>query len=246
MKVLVLAGTSEARQIAAGLAEMLGIEPLVSLAGATRTPAKMPCPTRVGGFGGKEGFRKFMREQRFDAVIDATHPFADRMSATAAEICAEMAVPHVQVLRPEWQPDSADHWVMVDHEEQVADLVPDGATVFLATGRQTLASFSNLQHCELICRQIDPPSEPFPFANGRFLVGRPPFSVEDEKNLFRDLGVDWLVVKNSGANASRSKLDAARALGLPVAMINRPAQPDCDQYGSVREVLEWVAERAQK
>ncbi|MFO8126246.1 precorrin-6A/cobalt-precorrin-6A reductase, partial [Yoonia sp.] len=100
--------------------------------------------------------------------------------------------------------------------------------------------FSNLQGREVICRQIDPPEKPFPFAGGRYLVGRPPFSVEDEVALFQDLGIDVLVVKNAGGAPSRTKLTAARQLGIPVLMIARPAQGNWPVVATVEDALSWV------
>ena len=112
--------------------------------------------------------------------------------------------------------------------------------MFLATGRQTLERLSGLEGRRVICRQIDPPEGPFPFPNGRYLVGRPPFSVADETKLFEELGVDWLVVKNAGGSLSRTKLDAARALGIDVAMIARPPQPDALRVETVAAAMAWV------
>jgi precorrin-6A/cobalt-precorrin-6A reductase len=242
MRLLLLAGTSDARRIAQGLAET-DVTTIASLAGLTRQPIDLPCETRVGGFGGQDGFRLYLQTANIDAVVDATHPFAARMSQTAATICKALNIPHVQMLRPEWQPEPGDSWTEVASEAEVAALVPRGATVFLATGRQTLKCYGNMTGRRLICRQIDPPDHPFPFPGGEFLVGRPPFSVQDEVNLFQNLGVDWLVVKNSGGQASHSKLEAARLLGIPVAMIKRPTQPDCTRLSRVPEVLDWVARR---
>jgi precorrin-6A/cobalt-precorrin-6A reductase len=240
MKLLLLAGTGDARRIAAGLHGVKGLELVASLAGATRQPAELACETRVGGFGGVAGFRDYLRAENIHAVLDATHPFAAVMSQTAALVCRELALSHVQMLRPAWQAQAGDNWVELANEAEAAAHIPVGATVFLATGRQTLPAFANLEGRRLICRQIDPPNGPFPFANGRFLVGRPPFSVEDEVALFRDLRIDWLVVKNSGAEAARSKLDAARELGLKVAMLRRPKQPDCARVERVEQALGWV------
>ena len=239
MKVLLLAGTAEARDLAAEMAAA-GVEGVASLAGAVRRPAMPELPTRVGGFGGAEGFADYLQEERIDAVIDATHPFAHRISARSRRVCSDLGVPYLQLLRPPWQARQGDDWREVDREEDVTDLIPSGATVFLATGRQTLERFAGLEGCEVIARQIDPPEGPFPFPGGRFLVGRPPFSVKDEMDLFRDLGVDWLVVKNAGGLPSRSKLDAARVLGIPVAMIRRPPQPPGEKVETVEEVRAWL------
>ena len=240
MTLLLLAGTGEAQQIARGLSAR-GVTAIASLAGATRAPRDTGLPTRIGGFGSGEGFRAYMHEQGITAVLDATHPFAVRISARTARICAEVGVPYCQVLRAPWQPEASDHWTLIRDEEAAADHVAPGATVFLATGRQTLERFANLASCRLICRLIDPPDRPFPFPNGEFLVGRPPFSVAQEKALFTRLGVEWLIVKNAGGAASQTKLVAARELGIRVAMIARPAQPDMPRVETVEQALDWVS-----
>jgi len=243
VRLLLLAGTAEARELAGRLAGVPGLALTASLAGATRQPAPLPCETRIGGFGGRAAFRAFLSERGFDAVIDATHPFAARMSHRAAETCRALGIAHLQILRRQWHPEPGDRWHECTAAADVAPLVAPGQLVFLATGRQLLADFGNLAHARLICRQIDPPDTPFPFPNGRFLTGRAPFSVADELRLFRALGVDWLVVKNSGGAASRPKLLAARALGLPVAMIRRPPQPDCARATDVAGALDWLRAR---
>jgi precorrin-6A/cobalt-precorrin-6A reductase len=239
MTLLLLSGTGEAIAIAQALRD--GPLPVIaSLAGATRLPREMAVPTRAGGFGGDEGFRAYLREAGITAVLDATHPFAARISLRSARICHEENLPYCQLLRPEWQQQEGDRWTMIESEEAAAEHIAPSATVFLATGRQTLDRFENLSVCRLICRQIDPPDREFPFANGEFLVGRPPFSVEEEVGLFRKLKIDWLVVKNAGGEAPRSKLVAARQLGLRVAMINRPKQPQGLKVTSVQAALDWV------
>jgi precorrin-6A/cobalt-precorrin-6A reductase len=239
MTLLLLAGTGEAQRIARGLAER-GIPAVASLAGATRVPAPTGLPTRIGGFGGEAGFRDYLREAGITAVLDATHPFAIRITERTVRLCAEAGIPYCQVLRPAWVPEPGDNWVMLDREEEAAQHIAPGATVFLATGRQTLERFANLSSCRLICRQIDPPEGPFPFPNGEFRVGRPPFSVEDEVKLFDALGVDWLIAKNAGGEVPRTKLVAARQLGIRVAMINRPAQPAATRVETVEQALAWV------
>lgn len=239
MTLLLLAGTTEAQQIARALAEK-GVASIASLAGATRAPRATGLPTRVGGFGGDEGFRAYLKEEAITAILDATHPFANRISTRTARIAAEEGIPFCQVLRPKWSPEVGDRWVSLTSEEEAAQHITPGSTVFLATGRSTLDRFANLSGCRLICRQIDPPDRPFPFPNGEYLVGRPPFSVEEEVDLFKRLRVDWLVVKNAGGEAPRSKLVAARLLGIPVVMIERPKPPEATRVASVAQALDWV------
>ena len=242
MTVLLLAGTREAKALATQLANQ-GVPAVASLAGATRAPDDLGIPTRLGGFGGEAGFRAYLQNAGITRVVDATHPFAHRITARTARVCAEMGLLYLLLLRPEWKPEDEDRWTFIDREEEAAKYITPGQTVFLGTGRQTLEKFANLKGCEVICRQIDPPTGPFPFEGGRYLIGRPPFPVADEKALFQDLGVDWLVVKNAGGTLSKTKLTAARELGIPVLMINRPPPPEAEIVESVEAALDWVLKR---
>jgi len=237
--LLLLAGTGEAQEIARGLAA-LGSPAIASLAGATRSPRGFPLPLRVGGFGGAEGFGTYLEAEGITAVLDATHPFAARISARTHAICTKHHMPYAQILRPPWLPGPGDRWTLINAEEEAPAHIPEGATVFLATGRQTLERFACLTGRRLYCRQIDPPEGPFPFEGGEFLIGRPPFSTTDEIALFKRLRIDWLVVKNAGGAPSATKLEAARALGLPVLMINRPAPTPGPVLHNAEEALEWV------
>lgn len=239
MTVLVLAGTSEGKEIATSLAT-LGIKAVASLAGATRSPKSLDLPTRVGGFGGEDGFLAFLNDEKITAVIDATHPFAAIITERTARICKDIGMPYLQVLRPAWSAQAGDNWTEIAREEDAAAFIPQGATVFLGTGRQTLDRFSGLEGRRVICRQIDPPTAPFPFEGGEFLIGRPPFPVAREKALFQALGVEWIVVKNAGGDASATKLTAARDLGIPVLMIARPVMPDAPRVEKVAGAVNWA------
>lgn len=240
MTVLLLAGTGDARLIAEGLAQR-GVAVIASLAGVTQRARPLPAPTRCGGFGGQAGFEAWLDSAGITAVLDATHPFAERITRRTAQVCAVRGIPYLYHLRPAWQPEEGDDWREIAREEEAAALIPPGSTVFLGTGRQTLHRFANLQGRRVICRQIDPPTAPFPFDGGEFLIGRPPFPVPRERDLFAALGIDWIVVKNAGGEASRTKLTAARELGIPVLMIRRPPPPDAPVTDSVDAAIAWAA-----
>jgi len=240
MTLLLLAGTGDAKRIAWGLVER-NVRAVASLAGRTRSPEPLPLPLRTGGFGGEEGFRTYLAEAGITAVLDATHPFADDITTRTARVCGDLGLPYLCFLRPGWQPQEGDTWTEIAREEDAADHITIGQTVFLGTGRQTLARFANLEGCRVLCRQIDPPTAPFPFEGGEFLIGRPPFPVEREKALFTALGVDWLVVKNAGGALSVTKLTAARDLGIPVLMLRRPDPPVAEVVSDVAAALDWAA-----
>lgn len=246
MTLLLLAGTGEARRIAWGLMDS-GVKVIASLAGATRQPDPLPVTTRVGGFGGEAGFRDYIAQNKISAVLDATHPFAEAITERTARVCADLGLPYSLVVRTEWSAQDGDQWIHVDSPQDVAAHVPSDAVVFLATGRQTLAQYANLEGRRVLARMIDPPRAPFPFEGGEFVIGRPPFSLKSEVALFEALGVTHLVVKNAGGVGGRAKLDAARALGLPVVMIKRPDLPDVGDEAmltSPQEAVLWVAAQA--
>ena len=239
MTLLILGGTAEAK-ILAELVAKSGIRATLSLAGVTRAPVPMALPTRVGGFGGADGFRNYVEHKNITAILDATHPFAARITDRTATIAADLGLPYAHLLRPEWTPKAGDNWTMIDREQDAAQHIEMGSTVFLGTGRQTLDQFKNLEGCRVICRQIDPPTAPFPFEGGEFLIGRPPFRVEREREIFSQLGIDVMVVKNAGGAASYTKLEAARDLQIPVLMIRRPKMPLATRFKTVEAALNWI------
>lgn len=240
MTILLLAGSGEAKSIAWAL-KARGIDVIASLAGATRAPLSLPVTTRIGGFGGEDGFRTYLEGAGITAVLDATHPFADQITKRTARVCAELGMPYLYCCRPGWTAEKGDLWTYIADEAEAASHIPIGANVFLGTGRQTLHRFANLEGRRVICRQIDPPTEPFPFEGGEFLIGRPPFPVEQEKELFKRLLIDWIVVKDAGGAPSRTKLTAAGDVGIPVLMIKRPDPPDAPIVETVDEAVAWAA-----
>ena len=239
-RLLLLAGTAEARQVAADLAGEPGMDVVASLAGVTRAPKDLGVPTRVGGFGGRAGFRDWLAREKVTAVLDATHPFAAEISMRGADVCSELGMPYLQLLRPPWLPGEGDRWVFLGRAQEAAERVPRDAAVLLAAGPRELESFRGLEGRTVFCRRIDPPATPFPFPCGRYIVGRPGRSAAEERRLFERLGIDWLVARNSGGDASRAKLDAAREMGLRVAMIRRPPQPEAPKARTAAEAVAWA------
>nr|WP_208103267.1 precorrin-6A/cobalt-precorrin-6A reductase [Rubellimicrobium sp. CFH 75288] len=218
---MLLAGTAEARRLAHALAEA-GLPAVASLAGATRDPAPLALPVRHGGFGGDEGFAAFLDAHPVRAVIDATHPFAARITARTHRICAARALPLLRLERPGWGEGPGRR--LVASEAEAAALIPPDAVVFLATGRGSLPAWSGLRAARVHLRVIDPPDRPFPFPGG-WEVGRPPFDAAAEAGTFRRLGVTHLVAKDSGGPEGWPKIEAARALGIPVLLLRRPPLP---------------------
>ncbi|WP_451985769.1 cobalt-precorrin-6A reductase [Azospirillum endophyticum] len=241
VKALILGGTTEATALAKRLAGHPRIDARVSLAGRTRNPVLPPLPTRVGGFGGVEGLADYLRAEGIDAVIDATHPFAAQISANAATACARAGVPLRLLTRPAWMAGPGDHWIGVPDMDAAALALRDlGETVFLTIGRQEVAAFEAVPDKRYLIRAVDPP-EPMPdLPRMSLILDRGPFTVKGELALMRGQGVEVVVSKNSGGRATDAKLEAARELGLPVVMVERPAGNGVAELHDVDEAVGWL------
>lgn len=238
--MLLLAGSGEARQIAEGLAARSDFRVTASLLYPERNAGPLPVPARMGPFGGDAAFRTYLRDQHITSVLDATHPFAHRVSARTAAICADLDVPYARMLRPPWTAGLGDNWHEVASEAAACRLVQPGERVFTTTGSATLQGFSAFPGAELFVRQIRTWSAPADMPFVRLEPGDGPFSLEDEAATFERLRIDRLIVKNSGGAPSRTKLDAARQLKLPVLLIARPPQPEALHFSTVQEALNWT------
>lgn len=239
-RVLILGGTAEARALAAELAADPGVRVVSSLAGRVTNPRLPVGEVREGGFGGPEGLAAWLAAEGIDAVVDATHPFAARMTASAAVVSASTGVPLLVLRRPGWQEGPGDAWQRVGSLRDAADLLTGSVRVFLTTGRRSLPVFSGLAGVWLLARSVDPPEPPVP-ANVHVLLDRGPYTVEGELALIREHRLDVLVTKDSGGQLTTAKLTAARRLGLPVIMVNRPPLPtDVRLVDTVAAAVEWV------
>lgn len=238
-RVLILGGTGEARALARELAGRPGLHVTSSLAGRVRRPQLPPGDVRVGGFGGADGLADWLRRERVRAVVDATHPFARTITDNAVRAARRAGCPMLVLRRPAWEPGPGDDWRPVPSMPAAAALLPElGERVFLTTGRQGLAHFAELD-LHFLVRAVDPPEPPLP-PRTSVLLARGPFSVDDELALLREHRIDVLVSKNSGGSMTSAKLTAARELGLPVVMVQRPPQPDAPSAGTVDQAVAWL------
>jgi precorrin-6A/cobalt-precorrin-6A reductase len=237
MRILLLGGTSEARALAARLHP--DAEVISSLAGRVPDPALPVGEVRIGGFGGVDGLRNWLRESVVDAVVDATHPFAATITANAAAACAELGVPHLLLARPAWPSGDA---IMVTSDMQAAKVVAEQgfSRVLLTTGRTGTAAFRDADAWFLIRAVTAPDADALP-AHHQILLSRGPYRYEGELELLREHRIDALVTKNSGGAMTRPKLDAAAALSIPVVMVERPAlPPGVRTVTTVDDAVAWV------
>lgn len=226
--------------MARALAEA-GMEAVYSYAGRTEAPVTQPLPVRVGGFGGIEGLALYLQTEAITHVIDATHPFAARMSGNAVAACRETGTPLIALERRPWQAEAGDRWTHVpDLDTAVTALGQTPRRVFLAIGRQNLASFARAPQHHYLLRLVDPPTEGLPLPDTRAIIARGPFTVEGDLALLQEHRTQVIVAKNAGGAGAEAKLTAARELGLPVILIDRPAVPDRPVARRVAEVMAWL------
>jgi precorrin-6A/cobalt-precorrin-6A reductase len=241
MHVLILGGTTEARQLAEQLHTT--VRTTTSLAGRVAAPRLPAGDVRIGGFGGAGGLAQWLREHDVDALIDATHPFAGTISFNAAAAAAEAHVPLLALRRPGWVAAEGDDWHPADSLEQAAAALPAlGRRVFLTTGRMGLAAFAHLDNLWFLMRSVDAPEPPYP-PRMEVLLDRGPFTLDGERELLRRHRIDVLVTKDSGGAATAPKLTAAREAGLPVVVVRRPPVPEgVPVAASPDEAAAWLAQ----
>jgi len=238
--LLILGGTTEANALAKAVVGQ-GIRATYSYAGRVDNPRAQPLPVRVGGFGGIEGLARYLRDHAITHVVDATHPFAAQMSQNAVAACRDTQVPLAALTRPAWRAQTGDRWRHVPDIDGAVDVLSGQAQrVFLAVGRMHLEDFSAQPQHHYLLRLVDEPKA-LPLPHCDVVVSRGPFTEADDRALMQRHGTDLVVSKNAGGTGARAKLDAARALGLPVLMIDRPVLPKRTELSSVTQVLDWLA-----
>src|SRR4051812_6767560 len=207
MTVLILGGTQEARELKA----QLGDRAILSLA-------------RDGGFGGPAGLKRYVEDHAIEAIIDATHPFATRISANATHA----GVPLMRLERPPFDADAP-------YVDSLADLdLPDDARVFLTTGHQGIEVLQDHPAFFLVRALSEPPILP---PRHELVIARGPFALAGELELIDRHRLTHLVSKDSGG--PDAKLRAAKERGLAIVLVRRPPKPG-PSVATVAEALRWL------
>ena len=239
--LLILGGTAEASALAKRVAETK-MSAVYSYAGRVAHPDAQPLPVRIGGFGGFDGLSDYLRREEITHVIDATHPFANRISRNAIAACASVDLPLIALVRASWTAADGDRWTHVaDMQSAVQATDKPAERVFLAIGRQEVAGFAAMPQHSYLLRFVDKPDKPPPLPDHHVLVARGPFDLAEDLALLKEHRIDLVVSKNAGGTGARAKIDAARKLGLPVLMIDRPALPKRHEVATVDAVMDWLA-----
>jgi precorrin-6A/cobalt-precorrin-6A reductase len=240
-RILILGGTTEARLLGERLAKRRDLDVTLSLAGRTAAPVPHAVPVRVGGFGGADGLADYVVTQQIDALIDATHPYATVISENAIAAAGKTGVAFLALRRPAWSRVDGDNWTEVDDTTAaVHALGAPPRRVFVALGRNDLAPFTTApQHFYLI-RSVDPVDPPLPLPQVAYITARGPFSEAQDHALMVEHDIDVVISKNSGGNAAYGKIAAARALGIDVVMLRRPAAPDAAAVETIDDAIAWL------
>jgi precorrin-6A/cobalt-precorrin-6A reductase len=240
-RILILGGTTEAREFAQAVAVRGDLETTLSLAGRTAAPLPQSVPVRRGGFGGIAGLAEYMREQQVSALVDATHPYAARISAHALIAASQTNTPMITLSRPPWRAVAGDQWTEVHSVQEAVDaLGRKPRHVFLALGRQELAHFAAAPQHHYWIRSVDPVEPALAVPHAQYILARGPFEEDQERTLFLAHAIDVLVAKNSGGRATYGKIAAARMLGIPVMLLRRPPETAAPQVASVGAAIEWL------
>ena len=235
MKILILGGTEEARLLAAQLVK-LGHEVTTSLAGRTSEPLLPTGNVRVGGFGGGDGLGNYLLSERFDQIVDATHPYAEEIKRSAVRAAELAGLRLIRLTRPGWAEPHYAFWKHVASAEEAAEVLPKGARALLTVGHRKLEPYLKRTDCSFVVRSIEPPERELP-VNATSLLARPPFFFNGELALLQDQGITHLICKNSGGAQTEAKLQAALRLRLPVFMIARPELPPAYEVPTVGRAL---------
>jgi precorrin-6A/cobalt-precorrin-6A reductase len=244
MRVLILGGTMEARQLAERLAERADLTVTLSLAGRTTASAPQPVPVRVGGFGGTEGLAAYLRNHRIDILVDATHPYAAAMAANAAAAAPRAGVALLALRRAGWTPVPGDRWIEAADAAQAVQALGDiPRCVLLALGRKAIEPFANAPQHRYLVRSVEAIMPPLSVPHAVYITGRGPFAEADERALIERHRIEVIVAKNSGGPATYGKIAAARALRLPVIMLRRPSLPAVAAVATVGDAVAWLDHR---
>src|SRR6185503_19024697 len=205
LKVLILGGTNEARRLADRLAGDDRFEALLSFAGRTEDMLLPATAYRVGGFGGADGLAAFLERERFAALIDATHPFAARISANAVEAARRLELPVMRLERRAWQAQPGDRFVRVFQMIEAARAIgAEPRRVLLTIGRQEVGAFKAAPQHDYLIRAINAFDPELPRA--RLILERGPFELARELELLGRERIEVLVSKNSGTSATYAKI----------------------------------------
>jgi precorrin-6x reductase len=236
--ILLLSGTSEGRLLSARLraAGMPFVASVTTPEARQLFAATAPAPEVLVTRFSADALALLLRERRVGAILDATHPFAQRISELAIQAAAQAHIPYVRYERPTTLlADAPVHRACAevirapDMETAAQICLERGSRVFLTTGTKTLPMFHQVMACKWVMARVLPTMASLSQAlqaglpPAQILALRGPFSQPLERAILQEYRIDLLVTKDSGAAGGvDSKCAAAAALQVPVVLVSRP------------------------
>lgn len=241
--ILILGGTGDANKITLNIKSNPNIKAAItlSLAGRTKSPNLPDCRVITGGFSGVEGLKNYLENQAISAVIDATHPFADKITNHAYQACEILHIPLCRFERAAWVQQPSDDWYFAENMDACVKVAPTlGKVILLTTGSKDLAKFMTMTKVKILARMVELPPDIklAPFVAPLFARG--PFDLDEERALLSTHKIDLIIAKNSGGEATSAKLIAARELKIPVLLVERPKLPPIYTVDSLDDVSNWL------
>lgn len=243
VRLLLLAGQTDSVSLASALSAETSVVALAALARSSSSPEPLGLPTRIGGWGGRAPFAEWLRRERIDAILDATSPFATEISEDALDVAGAHGIDYLRFLRPSWLPGPQDDWAFLHGFGDVARAVPENARLFVDSEGRGREEMGDLGGRTVFYRARDWPSDSAFPSHWQPLPVLGTNSLGREIERFRALGIDWMVLPNSGGHEARKRLDAARQAGVRIAVVRRPPQPEAPRATTVSEVLNWLRRR---
>ncbi|MEW9699107.1 precorrin-6A reductase [Paenibacillus sp. SI8] len=249
--ILVLAGTSDARELALHI-RSVGFTVLTTV--VTESAAKSMEAEQLPVLTGRltvTDMQELIRDRKISAVVDATHPFAEEASKNAMAASQQAEVPYVRFERQSLSIEQSALVTTVDDYKQAAELAAEKkGSIMLTTGSKTLKIFADrligLPDTTLIARMLPRKDnmekcEELGIDQKNIVAMQGPFSKELNKALYEHYKVTLMITKESGkVGAVDEKLEAALEMGIPSIVIGRPALEYGNLYSDYEGVLDYI------
>lgn len=243
-KLLIFGGTTEGRELAEFCAENR-INAVISSAtdyGAELLP-ESPFIKAINGRLDKNEIVKLISENKIEIVIDATHPYALLATENIRLACEKNAVRYCRVKR---ESNEIFGTVLENIEELVEYLNKSNKIILSTLGSKELPILSRVKNCrERMWVRVLPADgimeycENFGIQKDRIILGKGPFTVEQNIEHITKSVAEMLVTKESGAAGGYpEKVEAAQRLGIELITIKRPQETG----STISEIIEILKE----
>lgn len=246
--ILLLAGTSDARELAIDL-QQAGYQVLATVVtdNAAQSLEKAGIKASVGRLEAEE-IAGMIRSNGISALVDASHPFAEEASRNAILGAQIAEVPYIRYERFQHEYEQSEHVTVVADYEEAAELAAERkGNILLTTGSKTLHIFAKkligLPDTRVIARMLPRKDnmekcEQLGIEQKNIIAMQGPFTKNLNKALYEQFQVTLMITKESGKQgAVDEKLEAALEMGIDTILIGRPKISYPNQYSCYEEIL---------